>query len=107
MEKIFRKPLLVFSVISLVLLMIFFLFPINIFDGEIVVERGLQNFTTAHNLSLSNFIGIGTEGMKEQGIVDFYLTIKGILIAAIIIIGLPGMFAYRMYLKVNSSKAES
>ena len=45
------------------------------------------------------FIGIGIEGMNEQGIVDFYLTAKGVILAFIYILGFPGLLAYRIYLK--------
>ena len=65
-----KKPLLIFIVFSSVLAFLFFFFPINLFDGKIVVENGLQSYTADDNLSLSNFIGIGIEGMNEQGIVD-------------------------------------
>jgi len=107
MDKMFQKPLLLFAITSVLLAAIFFLFPINLFDGEIVIERGLQSMVVDHQLSLSNFIGIGTEGMDEQGIVDFYLTTKGYFIACIIILGLPALFAYRVYLKATSPKDEA
>ena len=69
-----KKPLLIFIVFSSVLAFLFFFFPIN-------------------------FIGIGIEGMNEQGIVDFYLTAKGVILAFIYILGFPGLLAYRIYLK--------
>tara|TARA_B110000285_G_C14755207_1_gene437050 strand:- start:236 stop:538 length:303 start_codon:yes stop_codon:yes gene_type:complete len=94
-----KKPLLIFIVFSSVLTFLFFFFPINLFDGKIVVENGLQSYTADDNLSLSNFIGIGIEGMNEQGIVDFYLTAKGVILAFIYILGFPGLLAYRIYLK--------
>lgn len=94
-----KKPLLIFIVFSSVLAFLFFFFPINLFDGKIVVENGLQSYTADDNLSLSNFIGIGIEGMNEQGIVDFYLTAKGVILAFIYILGFPGLLAYRIHLK--------
>lgn len=107
MGKIFHRPFILFAITSTLLAVIFFIFPINLFDGELVIERGLQSMTVEHSLSLSNFIGIGTDGMDEQGIVDFYLTAKGIILACIIILGLPALFAYRMYLKVTPLKGEA
>ena len=94
-----KKPLLIFIVFSSVLTFLFFFFPINLFDGKIVVENGLQSYTADDNLSLSNFIGIGIEGMNEQGIVDFYLTAKGVILAFIYILGFPGLLGYRIHLK--------
>jgi hypothetical protein len=102
MEKVFKKPFLVFAIFSGILAAIFFLFPISIFDGEIAVENGLQSFTTDFKLSLSNFIGIGNERLEGRSIVDFYLKPQGYMIAGIMIFGMPGLFAYRMYLKVSN-----
>jgi hypothetical protein len=107
MQKILHKPFIVFAILSSVLALLFFLVPINLFDGEIVVDRGLQHFTLEQRLSLSNFIGIGTEGFEEQGIVDFYLNMKGILIACILILGMPAILAYRLYLKVTSGNEDT
>jgi Zn-dependent protease len=104
MQKVFKQPFLVFAIFSGILAAIFFLFPISIFDGEIVVESGLQNYTADFKLSLSNFIGIGIEGMEESGIVDFYLKPQGYIIAGIMIFGMPALFAYRMYLKVSNKR---
>ena len=102
MEKIFYKPFVVFAILSIVLATVFFLFPINLFDGEVVVESGLQKYTKEMPLSLSYFIGIGTEGMEESHIIDFYLNPKGIIVACILIFGMPALIAYRLYLKVTS-----
>ena len=106
MGKIFKKPILVFAILASILAAIFFLFPINIFDGEIVIENGIQKFTIQDTLSLSNFVGIGIEDMEKNNIVDFYLLPQGIIIACIMIIGMPALFAYRMYLKVTRSSSD-
>lgn len=106
MEKVFKKPFLVFAIFSSILAAIFFLLPISIFDGEIAVESGLQNYTLDYKLSLSNFIGIGTEWMEGMNIVDFYLKPQGYMIAGIMIFGMPALFAYRMYLKVSNKPEE-
>ncbi len=106
MNKIFHKPIIVFAITTSILAAIFFLFPINIFDGEVVIESGIQKFTVDQSLSLSNFIGIGIEDMEKNSIVDYYLKPQGIIIACIMIIGMPALFAYRMYLKVSRSSNE-
>lgn len=107
MQKILHKPFIVFTILASILSLVFFLFPINMFDGEIVVDHGLQHFTLEQRISLSNFIGIGTEGFTEQGIVDFYLNVKGIMIACILILGMPALLAYRLYLKVTSNNDDA
>lgn len=104
MKPQFKKPLLIFLGTSLLLCAIFFLFPINLFDGEIVIKRGLQEMTEARPLSLSYFIGIGYDEADMDIIEDFYLTTKGITMAIIFIVGIPALLAYRIYLKSTLKK---
>jgi len=80
---------------------IFFLFPINLFDGVIVLENGIQTIEKEVPLSLSYFIGMGYEPEDMVGIKEFYLTWKGIFMAFIFIFGFPALLAYRFYLKAS------
>ena len=88
-----------FLALTLLFALIFFLLPINLFDGVIVLKNGLQEISVDRQLSLSYFIGIGYETSEMEGVVDFYLTKKGFMMAFIFILGFPGLFAYRMYLR--------
>jgi len=99
MKKSIRKPIIIFFVTSLLLATIFFLFPINIFDGVVVESSGLQEIKSERPLSLSYFIGLGYDEADMEFIKDFYLTTKGKVLAIIFIFGFPGLFAYRMYLR--------
>ncbi len=83
----------------LLLLAIFFLFPINLFDGVIIEKRGIQEFVHERPLSLSYFIGIGYDQEDMEFIKDFYLTGKGYVMAFIFTVGIPFLLAYRVYLK--------
>lgn len=96
----FKKPIVIFFSLSIILGLLFFLFPINIFDGVIVYNQGLQTLEVETNLSLSYFIGLNLHPEEMEGVVsNFYLTTKGIAMAILYIIGFPAILAYRFYLK--------
>lgn len=94
-----KKPLLIFILLSLVLAAVFFLFPIAIFDGIILVEEPGRSYEVEAPLSLSYFVGIGYSPEDMTYVGDFYLTAKGWIMAFIFVLGLPGLLAYRVYLK--------
>ncbi len=94
-----KKPLIIFIGLTLVLTAFFFLFPISIFDGVVVVEEPHRSYTIEAPLSLSYFIGIGYEPSDVEYVKDFYLTGKGWFMAIIFTMGFPALVAYRMYLK--------
>ena len=99
MSSSIKKSLIIFSVGWILLACVFFLFPINLFDGVIIEQRGLQTITHERPLSLSYFIGIGYEESDMVGIKNFYLKPKGIFMAVLFIFGFPGILAYRSYLR--------
>ena len=94
-----KKPLLIFVVFSSVLALLFFLLPINLFDGVIVYKEGWTVMNQETPLSLSYFIGIGYDKADMVNVEAFYLTTKGIVMAFIYILGFPGLLAYRVHLK--------
>lgn len=98
MREIVKKPLYLFSLLSLVLATIFFLLPINLFDGVIEYEEGIRSYKLETPLSLSYFIGLGYEESEMEFVKDFYLTTKGIFMAIIFILGIPGIITYRVHL---------
>lgn len=93
------KPLAIFLVTVLVLGLFFFLFPINLFDGKIVYQDGLKDFTVDAPLSLSYFIGLGYDEADMAGVKSFYLTTKGIIMAIIFTLGFPALLAFRVHLR--------
>ncbi len=99
-----KNPIVLFFSLAMILALIFFLLPINLFDGEIVYKEAHREYTVQAPLSLSYFIGIGYEEADMVTVKTFYLTAKGILMAFIFILGLPAILAYRMYLKSTSKK---
>lgn len=100
-----KKYLLIFLICSLVVSAIFFLIPINLFDGEIVFENanGVALQPIKAKLSLSYFIGIGASTEDLKGVKDFYLLPMGYFFAFLMIFGLPALISYRIYLN-NQNK---
>jgi Zn-dependent protease len=94
-----KKPILIFMATSLLLLAIFFLFPINLFDGEIVRVEKHREYIVQAPLSLSYFIVIGYDAEDMTDVKTFYLTVKGAVIAVIFTIGIPAVLAYRIHLR--------
>ena len=95
------RSLAIFVVSTIVLLVIFFIFPINIFDGQIDYVEPQREYTVNAQLSLSYFIGLGYEEADMEFVESFRLTVKGWLMAVIFIFGLPGLLAYRISLKTR------
>ena len=95
----FRNPWFIFSALAIILAILFFTLPINLFDGVIVFKSGLQEINIERPLSLSYFIGLGFEEGDMVGVENFYLTLKGKVMALIFILGLPALLAYRFHLK--------
>jgi hypothetical protein len=98
------SPWLVFIGLSLIISIILFSLPINLFPGEIVMERGLSTITVKdHNLSLSYFVGMGLNPGDLEGIKSFKLTPWGWALAFCYIFLLPGLIAYRIHMKQKAT----
>jgi hypothetical protein len=94
------SPWLVFTGLSLIISVILFSLPINLFPGEIVMERGLSTITLKdHNLSLSYFVGMGMNPGDLEGVKSFKLSPWGWALAFCYIFLLPGIIAYRIHMK--------
>ncbi len=93
------RALAIFTITAVVLAILFFTLPINIFDGEIDYKEGIREYTVDAPLSLSYFIGLGFEEGDMQFVQDFRLTTKGWVMAVLFIFGFPALLAYRIYLK--------
>jgi hypothetical protein len=88
-----KKYLLIVLGISILL----FTLPINLFPGVIEQKFGLTTTHDELNLSLSYFIGMGYNIDDLEFVTDFYLTAKGIVLAIIVIFGLPGLVLYKLH----------
>jgi hypothetical protein len=98
------SPWLVFIGLSLIISIILFSLPINLFPGEIVMERGLSTITLKdHNLSLSYFVGMGMNPGDLEGVKSFKLTPWGWALAFCYIFLLPGIIAYRIHMKQKAT----
>jgi hypothetical protein len=74
------------------------LFPVNLFDGEIIYKNGIIE---PRPLSLSYFFGLGYD-LKDMGsVASFHLVSKGYFLAFILTVGIPALIAYRVYLVIE------
>jgi hypothetical protein len=90
--------LITFLVCFLIITLPLILFPINLFDGEIIYKNGVIEQAP---LSLSYFFGIGYEVSDMTSVASFHLVPKGYFLAIIFTIGLPALIAYRIYLTIK------
>jgi hypothetical protein len=70
----------------------------NLFEGEIVYEQNGKKYILEAPLSLAYFIGLGYQEEEMQNVVDFYLTRRGYMLAASLLLGFPTLLAYRSFL---------
>ncbi len=98
MLKRLAKPIPIFIITSFVIALPLFLMPINLFKGEILYKTATNVVTIPTKLSLSYFIGIGYSSKEMENIKDFYLVAEGYFFAAVLLIGFPGLLAYRVSL---------
>lgn len=99
-----KKALIVFGISVVVVGVILCVVPIELFNGEVTWLLNGEEQTFEQNLSLSYFFGIGIEGEQLNYVKSFRLTGQGWMLAFIMIVGIPGLIAYRMYLKGTVSK---
>lgn len=110
MKAYSRNPIFVAVLLMLFMAAIFFLIPINIFDGEVTYDNGKMVFTRKQPLSLSYFIGIVSEGDSLASVKEMHLIGKGYFMAVLLIVGFPSLIGYRVWLgnqnRKNTSKEQ-
>ncbi len=80
------------------------IFPINLFTGIIELDiNGVKHLEEAP-LSLSYFFGLGFNAADLEGIESFYLTKQGWALVVCILLGLPTLITYRVYLQGKNKK---
>lgn len=97
MATLKKNPILIFILLFLLVSIPLWIFPINFFPGEIILENGLQQITLERNLSLSYFIGMGMNEGDLDGVHSFYLKPTGYILAFIVTVGIPALVALRFY----------
>lgn len=91
-----RRSWIIFFGLSFALAAIFFLLPINLFDGVIEYDEGVRQYDVEAPLSLSYFIGVGYDQADMVNVKNFYLKPKGIVMAILFIFGFPALISYRL-----------
>ena len=106
MNRLITRPIFVFFALSGILALVFCLFPINLFDGVIEYVEPRRSYSINAPLSLSYFLGLGYDEADMVHVSTFYLTPKGMIMAAIFIFGFPALAAYRIHLKSVSKEGK-
>jgi hypothetical protein len=101
-----KKYVLIALIISIVVAAILFFIPINLFEGEIVFNTNGINVPVKAKLSLSYFIGIGAGPEETKDVVDFYLKPLGYFNAFLLLMALPSLISYRIYLLQEKKKVQ-
>lgn len=96
MNSDIKKSILIFTLSFILIGFILFLFPLNLFPGEIIETNNGITRTVSAPLSLSYFIGLGYEENEMNGVVDFYLTKKGYGLAFCLLVGIPLFISLRL-----------
>lgn len=98
------KPWFVFLISFLIIGLVLVLVSPNLFEGEIIYERLGKRYTLKAPLSLAYFLGLGYDQQDMEGVVDFYLTKRGYMMAFSLLLGFPILFAYRSLLEKRNRK---
>lgn len=98
------RYILIFLICFLLVCLPLSIFPINFFPGVIVQEVNGSSVEIEAPLSLSYFFGLGLNKGDLDGVTAFYLTKQGWALAICLLIGLPAMITYRVYLQGKKKK---
>jgi len=104
MNSSIKKSILLFALSFILIGFILFVFPLNLFPGEIIETNNGITRTISAPLSLSYFVGLGYEEAEMDGVVDFYLTKTGYAMAFCLLIGIPFLISLRYYYRKISPK---
>lgn len=104
MVTFIRKPIVVFFIAAILLSSIFFLIPINIFDGEYTFNVNGIITKIPTKMSLSYFIGIGASPEETKDVVEFKLLPMGYFLAFLMLFAFPALIAYRVHIANQASK---
>lgn len=99
MTSMKTKALAIFVITALVLTIVLFVVPINLFDSQIHYVEPTRDYIVEAPLSLSNYIGLYEDEASMEFVESFWLTPKGWFMVVIFIFGFPALLAYRIYLK--------
>ncbi len=102
--NLFKRPVLLYISLVLLIAIPLFTLPINLFPGEVSYKSGMVEVVDDAPLSLAYFIGMGYEQSEMDVITDFRLKPQGFLLAFLIVLGIPGLIAYRIHLKRRSTE---
>lgn len=97
-KALLLKPWFVFAFSLILIGGTLILVSPNLFEGEIVYEQNGKKYVLEAPLSLAYFVGLGYDQADMKQVVEFYLTRRGYMLAASLLLGFPALLAYRSFL---------
>ena len=97
-KTLLLKPWFVFLFSFILITGLLILVSPNLFEGEIVYAHKGKKYVLEAPLSLAYFLGLGFQEAEMEGVLDFYLTRRGYMLAASLLLGFPTLLAYRSFL---------
>jgi hypothetical protein len=97
-KTLLLKPWFVFLFSFILITGLLILVSPNLFEGEIVYAHNGKKYVLEAPLSLAYFLGLGFQEAEMEGVVDFYLTRRGYMLAGSLLLGFPTLLAYRSFL---------
>lgn len=97
-KSLLLKPWFVFAFTFVLIGGTLILVSPNLFEGEIVYQQNGKKYVLEAPLSLAYFVGLGYQENEMKGVVDFYLTRRGYMLAISLLLGFPLLLAYRSFL---------
>ena len=104
MTPIWRKPYFVFGACLLVLLVVFLLVPLALFDGEVIFNNGISEWKVQTKMTLSQVLRIGVGENELQDVKAYYPILQGYVLLVLMFIGFPALLAYRFHI-LNKTEA--
>lgn len=106
-KALLLKPWFVFTFSLLLIGGTLILVSPNLFEGEIVYAQNGKKYVLEAPLSLAYFVGLGYDPADMEKVVDFYLTRRGYMLAASLLLGFPTLLAYRSFLAKKQKEGVS
>jgi energy-converting hydrogenase Eha subunit F len=105
MMPIWRKPYFVFAVSLVVLAVVFLLIPVPLFDGEVIFNNGISEWTVQTKMTLAQVLKIGVNEAELVDVKAYYPILQGYVLLALMLIGFPALVAYRFHI-LNKTEAK-
>lgn len=106
-KALLLKPWFVFALTFILIAGTLIIVSPNLFEGEIVYVQNGKKYVLEAPLSLAYFVGLGYDKDDMEQVADFYLTRRGYMLAASLLLGFPTLLAYRSFLAKKNKESNT